>query len=315
VQIAALAVAQDAVYWVSAGQPGQIYRAGLSRGSPSAPEALVKSRYQTGTLSAMPIQVGGDWLVFLDQAFNANNPLWRLRALNLATGQERILDQAGGNRLARIYSFSAGDNQAAWIVQDRDPKRSCAEESTLYLADLSTGRISRVVQSCADNDRQWNAVQVSGSRILASVTLLQQGNKSQIDLWDTPESSPQALSDAFAADKPSFPALTGDWAAWQSAPGQTRIHPLSGKDSRVLISPIAGGQLVGPLLSQNWVTWLPTPDLVAYNLEKSTWQAIAAPGPGEKITQVATGGGWIAWSRESTSGAELSSQIEWAALD
>jgi hypothetical protein len=275
---------------------------------------LVKSRFISGNMAAMPLQVHGDWLVFMDQAFNATNPVWRLRAYNLTTKEDRLLDQAGGNYLANIYSLSADENQVAWIVQDHEPKRSCVEESTLHLADLTTKRSLEIVRSCATSDKQWNSVQVANGQILASVTLINEKNKSQVDLWETASAAPRSLSDAYPTDTPSYPALSPDWAAWQSGIGQTRITRLAGGASTVLTSPLDGETLAGPLIAGSWVVWLPTPDLIAYNLEKSTWQVIATPAQGETIGQVASGGGWIAWSRENASGGTTSSQIEWAVL-
>ncbi len=314
VHVAALAINQDAVFWVSKTEPGIIYKKVLSAEAAVSPEQLVKSRFITGNMAAMPLQVHGDWLVFMDQAFNATNPVWRLRAYNLATKEDRLLDQAGGDWLANIYSFSADENQVAWIVQDHEPKRSCIEESTLHLADLATKRSTEIVRSCATSDKQWNSVQVAHGRILASVTLISEKNKTQVDLWETASATPRSLSAAYPADTPSYPALGSDWAAWQNGVGQTRFTRLAGGTSALLTSPLDGDPLAGPLITQEWITWLPTPDLLAYNLEKSTWQVIAAPAPGETIGQVATGSGWIAWSREITSGSTTSSRIEWAAL-
>ena len=313
IQIASLAISADAVYWVSKSEPGLIYHQTLSALA-TAPDPLVKSRFITGNMAAMPLQVHGDWLVFMDQAFNATNPVWRLRAYNIVTKEDRLLDQAGGNWLANIYSFSADQNQVVWIVQDHVPNRSCVEESALNLANLSTKRTREIVHSCATSDRQWNAVQVANGRILASVTLIGEQNRSQVDLWETADTAPKPLSDAFAADTPSYPALGADWSIWQSGIGQTRIYRLANGTSTVLTSPLDGELLAGPLTSQDWVIWLPTPDLVAYNLEKSSWQVIAIPALGETIGQVALGGGWVAWTRESTAGSALSNRIEWASL-
>jgi hypothetical protein len=313
VQVSSLAISADAVYWVSKSEPGLIYRRALSAQN-STPDPLVKSRFITGNMAAMPIQVHGDWLVFMDQAFNATNPVWRLRAYNLVTKEDRLLDQAGGNRLANIYSFSADENLVAWIVQDHVPNRTCIEESALSLADLTTKRTREIIHSCATSDKQWNAVQVANGRILASVTLINEQNRSQVNLWESADTAPRPLSDAYPTDIPSYPALGPDWAVWQSNIGQTRITRLAGGAASVLSSPLDGDQLAGPLISQNWVIWLPTPDLVAYDLENSTWQVVATPAHTETIGQVAIGGGWVAWSIENSSGSAPSTRIEWANL-
>jgi hypothetical protein len=314
-EIAALAIDEKTVYWVPAADLRHIYRAPLSAADHSQPEMVVQSRYITGTLAAMPIQAQADELVFLDEAFNANNPVWVLRAYNLVTHQEKVLSQAGGDYLAHIYGFTTDGAQAAWIFQDFIPTRSCREESVLTVANLSTGKAAELDRSCATKDRQWNSAVVSGSRVIASATALTDGNPSTIYLWNTLDGKPQPISTAFPTDRPSSPALGADWAAWQTGPGEIRSERLSDGKSQILTSPVQSDQLAVPAIQGGWLTWQATPDVLVYRLEPSTWFLAAAPGPGERITQVAIGGGWIAWCRETTAGDSKNSQIEWAKLD
>jgi hypothetical protein len=314
-EVAALAIDETSVYWVPAADLRHIYRALLSSPVSSKPETVVQSRYITGTLAAMPIQVHGDHLVFLDEAFNANNPVWQLRAYNLVTHQDKSLIQAGGNYLAHIYSFSADSAQVAWIMQDFLPKRPCPEESILTVTNLNSGKVSELDRSCATKDSQWNTVGLSGKRVIASATALKDGNPSTIYLWNDLAAKPQALSSASTTDQPSFPTLGPNWCAWQAGLNNTRIDHLADGETLVLTSPLNGSQLAGPAIDRDWLTWLPTPDVLVYQLNTAAWTVAVEPLPGEQITQVAIGGGWIAWSRQTSAGSSKNSQIEWAKLN
>jgi hypothetical protein len=315
-RLTALAVDRGYAYWVTLAEPRNIVRAPLISADSPQPELVIQSRYTTGSVSAMPIQVRGDWLVFLDQAFNANNPLWRLRAYNLMTHQEKVIDYAGGDLLARIYSFSLDGSLVAWITQTHDFKLACAEKSTLSLVNLVDGNSKQLMQNCAVNDRQWNTVQVSNSRVIASATEIKNsGSQNAVFFWNSPQADPQTLSQAYPADQPSSPVLGKDWYAWQSSPGETRILRMNGEETRLLTSPLDGDLLAGPQFSGSSLIWMPTLDLLLYQPETSAWQVVATPGAGEQITQVAASSGWIAWSRERTNGNQKSIKIEWISLD
>lgn len=317
IQVAALAFDDRYFYWVSQAEPRKINRTAVGTAAPGKnPEVIATSKFVTGTLAAMPIQLRGGWLVFLDIAINANNPVWKLRAVNLQSKQERLLDAAGGDRLARIHGFSTDGLRAAWIVQDSNPKRSCVEESAVLYADLASGKAGEIGRSCVGKDRQWNALQVSGDNILASATSANLENQAEILLVSLNDSTIISLAGGYPNEMASYPAIAGDLAAWQAGSAGARLYWISSKRSALIPPQNADQTLVGPSLAGQWLTWVPDPVLAAYQVNTRTWVLLAAPVAGEKITATATAPGRIAWAVESTAeNGDASSRIEWTDLD
>ena len=315
--LSALAVSATRVYWVSKQDPQELFSAPLTNPQAGDSKPVARSRFITGDLGSMPVVVQGDWLVFLDQAFNATNPLWKLRALNLNTGQERLLDSAGGNRLARIYSFSSDGQLAAWIVQDRVPGRSCPEESSIFTADLETGQVSLVNRSYAATETQWIALQAAGAHLVASAFEQKSGSRNRIFLIALPSHTITPLSDAYPGDEPSYPAASSNWAAWQTGSGATRLVDLLGGPPTLMQGLPDGQPAVAPAMGGGWMAWLPDPSLYIYSLASHQTTLVASPGKDEKIVLPAIGGGVIAWCRTwlDAAGNASRSQIEWLRLE
>ena len=315
--LSALAISPTRVYWVSKQDPQELFSAPLSNPGGGDLKPVARSRFITGDLGSMPVVVQGGWLVFLDQAFNATNPLWKLRALNLNTGQERLLDSAGGNRLARIYSFSSDGQLAAWIVQDRVLGRSCPEESSIFTADLGTGQVSLVNRSCAATETQWIALQVAGIHLVASAFEQKTGSRNRIFLIALPSHTITPLSDAYPGDEPSYPAASSNWAAWQTGSGATRLVDLQGGPPTLVQGLPDGQPAVAPAMGGVWIAWLPDPSLYIFSIASHQTAFVAAPGGDEKIVLPAIGGGYIAWGRVwlDAAGNTSRSQIEWQRLE
>lgn len=243
------------IYW-SQVDGGEIYRYPLAGG---AIEVVASSRFDSGTLSVLPLVISGDWLLFMDTQYQLVYTPFIFRAHNLHSEVEVELI-ANQDHDALPPSYAAAGDWVVWTTLVESQEAGCSADSILVVQNIISAESRELDRVCIDDNYMWNVTGVIGitkQYIVADQRLPDAtGAGRRIYLFDLDTGSRTLLTDDRYG---RMPAINGDWVAWldmrdaSDAEGNTIVLNLRIGERKEITPPIFSDE---PFIFGNrWLYW------------------------------------------------------------
>jgi len=257
------------------------------------------------------ISIEEDWLVFRDTKYASLYSPFFLRALNLRTGVEKIIesDQRPG---AGDPIFALDGSRVVFARLTEREDGTCDADSILVVYDLETDERQELDRVCPDDNYMWNftsGIDISDNFVVAIQMFSDaQGSEKKIVLFNLENGESRIISGENKFS--SGPAISGKWAAWKVYPDDGDVGPGNGlgtPDYTVLMNLETGEireihhtyGMDEPLLENGrWLYWddrSEDPWLTAYDLNSGDVYTITVQAPGWYKGHWKIRGNTIAW--------------------
>lgn len=312
-----IALDETFIYWTPAPNSGRILRYPLDGGTVETIATSRFTRFGDGYLGSFGLLRRGDWLIFTDTREN-DNSVWAVRALNVMTGQERlVLDEPGDPISAPGPDYDADDDWVVWTRTEHSKDAGC-DVSILAMQNLKTGQMRELDRVCTATNYSWALPHLWGDKLIVEQDLPNsKGGGNNIYLFDLTTGKRTALTENRSS---SMPTMSGRWLVWKNAPrffagNALVIYDLVTGQRWSIRSPLNDPS--DPLVAGHWLYWGAGPrPFVGYNLESGTFLTVATPGVDEAFDSVAVAGNIAAWDRHPnfSSGKLTDHILEWRTL-
>jgi hypothetical protein len=288
-------------YFTYNSRPDGIYRISLSGQAP-VPELVVSSSFPDGSLDGSDPLFAGDWLVFMDLPFSGGNSVWKLRAHNLKSGEDRILlDEPGDAQSWPGPTYSAGGDRVAWTHNSWSEGLKCTV-NILGVTDLETGEVRELDRGCADYAMMWSILALTGDNLIVEQDMADNlGRGNRIWLFDLKDSSRRLLSGEGNA---SMPVASGPWVVWKDVQRYDHataltLYNLESGASEQISTCAAARDPSDPSLSGDWIFWSCVASdsnaWYAYRISDGHKFVLMPPGPDLAVGPLRIADGWMLW--------------------
>ena len=293
---------RGSLYFTYHSRPDGIYRISLSDQAP-VPELVVSSAFPDGSLQASNLFIAGDWLVFMDLPFSGGNSVWKLRAHNLKSGEDRtLLDEPGDAKSWPGPTYSADGDRVAWTHNSWSEGLKCTV-NILGVTDLRTGEVRELDRGCADYAMMWSILALSGDNLIVEQDMADNlGRGNRIWLFDLTDSSRRLISGEGNA---SMPVASGPWVVWKDTQRYDHatlltLYNLDTSASKQISTCTAGRDPSDPSLSGEWIFWVcvagDSNAWYAYRISDGHKFVLMPPGPDLGVGPLRIADGWMLWA-------------------
>lgn len=310
--ISMIAFRDEYVYWLTDQLPDHLYRRKISENSV---QLVLQSKYKSdGYLGILPPFVSGDWIVVLDtQSQNTQN--WSLRALNLLTHQEKIINSNLMND-AILPPYYSG--QGDWIVMAwNNSKSEGCEKSHLETYNLKTDMYRTLDSVCIENKYRWHYGTIYSNTVVAGREWADSnGARSEIIQFEISTGISKTLTIADGSE----PSISQKFIIWKEGARwkTTDMVNIFDRETNEVAKVLMPTSFPYIRITDEWLFYQPIGNypVKIYNAKTHLFQTVVSPKANEGIWGIDISGNRIVWGRIENfdTSNNRNSIIEWTSL-